>query len=133
MSKINLGVALTLGLATASCAAHTREPAEDTGRVDAAGGRAEICTRSVAGGDDARAALALQLEEFPSLRGLVFRRGPWTLRSVGDLEAGLADGVSAGESLAVTLVGQAFAGCTDAGLLGRATASTCVKTPELVA
>ncbi len=77
-------------------------------------------------GDDAsqaRSLLALQLEALPSLRGMVFQRGPWALRRVSDLEAALVDSVSPEESLAVSLVARAFSGCTDAGLLGQATTS----------
>ena len=128
---------------TGSCAVHTREAVEDTGAFDARGGRAGICTQSAAqwqtvcerlgsdacaglSGDDAsrtRSLLALQLEALPSLRAMIFQRGPWALRPVSELETLLVDGVSADESLAVSLVAQSFAGCTDTGLLGQATNS----------
>ena len=123
---------------------HTRGEETDTGAVDARGGRAGICTQSAAqwqsvcerlgsdqcaglSGDDAsqaRSLLALQLEALPSLRAMIFQRGPWALRPVSELEASLLDGVSTDESLAVSLVAQSFAGCTDTGLLAQATTSS---------
>ena len=142
-SGFALSVCMVAAGLTGSCAVHTREAVEDTGAVDARGGRAGICTQSAAqwqtvcerlgsdhcaglSGDDAsqaRSLLALQLEALPSLRAMVFQRGPWALRPVSELEASLLDGVSADESLAVLLVAQSFTGCTDTGLLAQATTS----------
>ena len=116
MAKSERYVGLALMVATAGCLAHTREPVPDAGGVDARAGRAGICTTPLSSEDarDARDELARQLREVPRLRELVFRRGPWTLRSVAELEAALLDGVNAEEFTAVTLVGQSFVNCTDA-------------------